>query len=248
MPDWRAESLRVTGFTPGPWAETEEDLWTAIVGAPPEQINRRPREATASVEGSFEGARLVLAREAKRTDWIWVVNLDVPLKEVPAIGEFATASRTFLSLIKTWFKRELPLSRLAWGGVLVLPVPSKEAGYRTLRNFLPQLEIDPVGSSDLLYQINRPRISQVVANLRVNRLYKWSVASRQSMSLGLMLSGAAAEAFAGATSPGFSACRLEFDINSDFARKDPFAANELVPLLDEFVGLSAEVATRGDVP
>lgn len=250
MPDRKAESLRVTGFTPATWAEPIDELWAAVVGAPPEQINQRPREATANVEGLFEGARLVLAREPKRTDWIWVVNVDgtAPLKEFPAIGEFETVSKAFLTLVKTWLKRDLSLNRIAWGGVLVLPVANREDGYRTLGDFLPQLKIDPVGSSDLHYQINRPRTSKVIEGLRVNRLCRWSVALKQGMSIGLVLSPDAAEAVGGPTGPGFSACRLELDINSDGARKEPFAANQLVPLLDEFVGLAEEIAERGDVP
>jgi hypothetical protein len=56
------------------------------------------------------------------------------------------------------------------------------------------------------------------------------------MNIGLVLSPDAAEAVGGPTGPGFSACRLEFDINSDFAWKQPFSTD------------SIELANQGDVP
>lgn len=250
VPEWKAESLRFTGFTPAAWGESVDELWAAVVGAPPEQINQRPKEGMVNAEGSFEGARLVLAREPKRTDWVWIVEASVaaPVKEFPGIGEFETVSKTFQTLVKTWLKRDVPLNRIAWGGVLVLPVANREDGYRTLSTFLPSLKIDPVGSSDLNYQINRPRTSKVVDALRVNRLCKWSVALRQSVSIGLSISPGTAEAVGGPTGPGLSACRLEFDINSDAARKEAFASGQVVPLFDEVAGWSSELATRGDVP
>lgn len=68
------------------------------------------------------------------------------------------------------------------------------------------------------------------------------------MSIGLVVSAGAAEAVGGTAGPGLSACRLEFDINSDFGWKEPFDSGRVMPLLDEFVDLSAELANRGDVP
>jgi hypothetical protein len=185
-----------------------------------------------------------------RTDFVWVVEQDAskPHNEFQTIGEFGSASKTFVALAKNWLKRNVSLKRIAWGGVLVLPVASKEDGYKRLGSFLPQLKIDPSGSSDLSYQINRPRQSKVIQGLRVNRLCKWSVALQQRLSIGLVISPTSAEAVGGPTSPGFSACRLEFDINSDAARKDAFAVDQVVPLLDEFVALASEIADRGDAP
>jgi len=245
---WNVESLRLTGFTPATWTESAEDLWVAVVGVPAEQINQRPRESAAKVEGLFEGARLVIAREPRRTDFVWIVERDIstPFREFPSIGEFHTVSTTFLSLAKSWLRRGSPLNRVAWGGVLVLPVANKEDGYRKLNDFLPDMTIDPVGSSDFNYQINRPRTSKAVEGLRANRLCKWSVASAARVML--VATQNPSEPIGASADPRFSACRLEFDINSDGERKDAFSNDQVIPLLDEFVNLAEEIADRGDIP
>lgn len=251
MPEWKVENLRVTGFMPSADAEDLAELWAAVVGAPPDRIEQNLKNGTSRLEGPFEEAQLILAREPSRMDWLWVVTLDptIPFQEYPAIGSTKAVFKTFSLLAETWLKRGPDLTRLALGGVFVLPVSNREEGYRALSGFLPQLNIDPVGSSDLSYQINRPRTSKVIESLRVNRLSKWSVGLKQSISVGLVLSpDSAAHAVGGPTGPGLSACRLEFDINSDAARKEPFAADELVPLLGEFVAMAQELATRGDLP
>lgn len=248
MSKWNVESLRLTGFTPATWPESAEDLWTAVVGVPAEQINQRPRESAAKVEGLFEDARLVIAREPRRTDFVWIVErqISTPFKEYPSIGDFQTASKLFLSLAKTWLKRSSPLNRIAWGGVLVLPAANKEDGYRKVNGFLPNFKIDPVGSFDFNYQINRPRTSKTVAGLRINRLCKWSVASAARVML--VATQNPMEPIEASADPRFSACRLEFDINSDGEHKDALPNDQVVPLLDEFVKLAEEIADRGDVP
>lgn len=249
MPDWKVESLRITGFTRSNWPEPAETLWAEVVGAPPDLINQRPRESLSNVEGTFEAARLVLVREPRRTDFFWSVERDAskPFSEYPAVGGFPNASILFLPLAKKWLSRKMEISRLAWGGVLVLPVTDREEGYKKLSRFLPQLKIDASGSSDLGYQINRPRLSKAIQGLRINRLCKWSVALARRLAIGLVISQDSAEAVGGPEGPGFSACRLEFDINSEAARKEPFSGNQLASLLDEFVALSTEIADRGDI-
>lgn len=233
-------------------AETEpvEALWTALVGSSPERIDQRPKEGITNVEGPFEGARLTLTRSPMRSDWIWIVESDLtaPRIEIPSIGEFEKVDKTFLTLANQWLSRDQSLTRLAFGCILVLPVAGKEEGYKRLGNFLPQLAIDPVGSSDLVYQINRPRTSRVIDGLRVNRLSRWSVAISQAMSLQFSLSTGAAEAVGGPTGPGLSACRLQLDINSDQTQTVPLRSDMLVPLLNEFVELAREIATGGDMP
>lgn len=250
MPDWKVESFRATAFIRPGETEPVQALWTALVGSSPERIDQRPKEGTTNVEGSFEGARLTLSSSPLRTDLIWTVEFDLtaPHTEFPSIGEFEKVHKTFLTLGDQWLSRNQSLTRLAFGSILVLPVASKEEGYRRLGSFLPQLTIDPVGSSDFVYQINRPRTSKVIDGLNVNRLSRWSVAITQALSMQFSLSPGAAEAVGGPTGPSFSACRLQLDINSDPSQIEPLRSDMLVPLLNEFVELAREIATRGDIP
>ena len=68
------------------------------------------------------------------------------------------------------------------------------------------------------------------------------------MMMRVQTSSEAAAATSTPAGPGLWACRLQFDINSDALRSEPLEDGELSGLLDEFVELSAEMATRGDVP
>lgn len=227
-----------------------EQLWTSVVGVPPDQIDQRPKEGFTSIQGSFEGGALLLTRQPLRTDWVWVINFEpsTELTEFPSIGEFEKVRDPFLSLAKSWLGRTSALVRLAFGGVLVFPVSDKVEGYETLSRLLPSVQIDAVGSSDFHYRINRFRTSKTISGLRLNRLSTWSVALKQRVAAQFLISGNVGEAVSRSTGPGLSACRLEFDINSDPLAQEPIAQNQLVPLLDEFVQLSVELAAKGDVP
>lgn len=249
MSNWEVENLRVTGFTlPSVVPEPINQLWAALVLVPPDQINERPKEATVTAEGSLEGHRLILSQGPGRTDWLWVADLDLTKLSAgfPSIGKFQTAPDIFVKLARTWLERRPPLTRLAWGGVIKFVVPNKEDGYRKLAEFLHSVKIDPVGSSEFIYQINRPRTSRVIDGMLVNRLSTWSVALLQPISIAVGFQPGQAVGLP--TTPPISACRLVFDINSDATRTEPFEPRQLAPLLDELVELAAEIAVKGDIP
>ncbi len=247
---WKVEHLRVTGFTPSAEPEPIDALWAALVGALPDKIDQRPKEGITSALGSFEGAALALSHTRMRTDWVWSVAIDpvAPPSEVPSIGEFEKSVKTFVRLAKEWLNRKPSTTRLAFGGVLVLPVANKEDGYKTVQGFLPQVKIDPVGSADFLYRINRPRPSKVVDGLPINRLSTWSVMMWQALSMQLTVSAGVTDTIVTSSGPSISACRLEFDVSSDAARKEPIESGQTISLLDELTVLATEIAARGDVP
>lgn len=253
MPAWKAESLRITGFGPSAANEPIEALWSTIAGSPPEQIEQRPKEGFSTAAGPFEGGILHLAYTPSRTDWIWSPSAGNPTAsytEISSIGDYAKSTSTFAKISKDWLARKPSLNRLAWGGVLLLPAADKEDGYEKLSGFLPSLKVDPTGSADLMYQINRPRNSKIIEGLRIIRLSTWSVAVIQSLSMQLTLTSgvAAATATAGATGPTFSACRLQVDINSAPDRQELLEADRVIQLLDEFILLANEISTHGDIP
>jgi hypothetical protein len=125
---------------------------------------------------------------------------------------------------------------------LLRPVEDEKAGYRQLSTFLP-FELDP-DSSDFSYQINRPRPSQALDDLEINRLCKWSVARIRSLRLTLGSGSPIAEAV-----DVLTACRLEFDVNTSpkWGQK-PLPSEALPALLDELHHLGQEIATEGDKP
>ncbi len=103
--------------------------------------------------------------------------------------------------------------------------------------------IDPDGSSDLFYQINRPRPSATpIEGLRINRLTKWSVQIAQRLTVTLGPDGVVAR-----TIGEEQACRLELDINTAPTFSGMLPVEHLEQLLREMIDLGREIAQQGDV-
>jgi hypothetical protein len=151
----------------------------------------------------------------------------------------------FVDLMTRWIENGPEFTRIALGVVVHEPVPSREEGYRRLARYLPAVKIDPEGSSELFYQVNRPRKSQVIEGLKVNRLSKWSVALSVPFSFSLL--GPAQSQF-GRVNEGETTCRIELDINTDPAFSGSPRDLSSPSLLGEFVELAGEIVSVGEIP
>ena len=159
--------------------------------------------------------------------------------EPDALSSYADAVPAFRRSAMQWlgFGDCPPLRRLAFGAVLLKPVPSHDSGYETLGGYLPAVTMDPK-SSDFLYQINRRRLSEVIDDLWVNRLSKWSIQRVESLTVssdGTVVRGM-----------GASACRVELDINS-VPSAESLPADRLPRFFEELVVLAGEIALDGDI-
>ena len=248
MATWKVQNLRVTGFVPTIEPVRVDEVWSELVGAPAERVDQRPKEGVAAAMGPFEGATLTLSAAPQRLDLLWVVDESAAIERA-SIGDYGVIETPFIALAKKWLSRsKAPLNRVAWGGVMDLPAQSKQEGYKTLNGFLPDVKLDPVGSADFLYRINRPRPSKVLKGLRINRLSTWALVATRTVNLqvaaAVQPAGARTTAVLG---PESNACRLQFDVNTDPTREEPFAQDVLPELLDELAGLAAEIADKGDI-
>lgn len=246
---WKVESLRFTAFLNPGVSLDWSNWWMDIVGEVPEAKIERPREGTIREEGPFLWGRLVLAVEPLRVDWVLSGDIKETFEKgtLDFLPDFATSVPEFSESAKRWIAKGFPIIRLAWGAVLMAPVRDREEGYRRLASYLPSLKIDPVGSSELHYQINRRRISARHAGLSINRLSKWSVARIQSarLQIGPIPSGLAPMHTVG---NDLSACRLELDINTAVENAVPFPADVAQALLGELAELAIEISKEGDLP
>jgi hypothetical protein len=243
---WQAEHLRMTAF-PSPAASLGNQSWWAdLVGDSPETVISRPRMGGVQAAGPFEGKTLVLSVEAARIDWRFSAIAD-PVgggEQYPLLGPFSEALAPFNRIMLRWLEMSPPIQRIAFGAVLFLPVESRQAGYRQLTAYLPGVRLDPDGSSDFLYQINRPRDSRCgIPGLRLNRLSKWSVAywAKVGLSVGPGVLGYS-------EGPPEHSCRLELDINTvpDFQGELP--QGQLPQLYQELVDLGSKIVEQGDIP
>lgn len=244
---WEAETLRLTCFfdatdpsgLPGP------GMWAARLGDEPTLSEKKPKEASWREVGEFADAELTLQLAGSRFDWVLSPASAVPSIEqmLARLGPYPSAAGRLLSVWSEWLRSlDTPMLRLAFGAVLVADVADRRQGYETLAGYLPQLTIDPDGSSDLIYQINRPRPSKVISGLMLNRLSHWSVS--QMVQIVFQAGGVVQTPL-----PATHLCRLTLDLNTiPTNNNEKLPQARLVPLLEELQGFALEIAQNGDIP
>jgi hypothetical protein len=250
MPDaqalnWQVENLRLTAFpSPSTPFDLQANWWTDLTGEQPENTEHRARQGILKQEGWYQDNLLVLLNQPDRVNWLFAAPEVDEETILPIIGPFDDLLNIFQPLMLRWFELDTcpPLSRLAFGAVLLFPVDTRQLGYQQLDRLLPYVDLSAEGISDFAYQINRPRDANTqIENLRINRLSKWRVFRlRQHFLTGHNIERVlpAQEVFA---------CRLELDINThqDFSGELP--PEQLSEVFDELVNLGREIARDGDV-
>ena len=175
-------------------------------------------------------------------DWNLRAEVSDPT-QVPSLGVAVAAIDQFSQLTRRWLDTRPEVLRIAFGAVLIRPVASREEAYALIAQEVPGLRLDTPGCADLLYQINRPRESQVQPGLRVNRLAKWAAVQGTLAQFSL---STAAPAISMRAVHIFE--RLELDMNTAAERSEVLPADGLGALFHELVGLGLEVAREGDIP
>ena len=239
---WQAESLRITCFPSSATEFNAANWWQDVIGEQPENTVVRARDGFRQDEGNVNGRKVVLGVQPNRIDWLMGPSEE---ESGITIGSLQDSLDSFLEMMSRWFKICPPLRRLAFGSVLALPVDSRKSGYEQIANYLSNVKLDPIGSSDFLYQINRTRNSQLeIPELVVNRLSKWSVAKR-GLARFDFLPEARVSLFP--SSDTFS-CRLDLDINTSADYKNDLPVDKLTDVFLELVDLAKEIALEGDIP
>jgi len=195
-------------------------------------------------EGVVEGKTLAIIVASTRIDLIATATNDPESSEAgfPTMGSLTQNLEWFISLARRWLALTTrpPLQRLAFGAVLEHPVGNRPEGYRYLSRVLPAVTLDPDGSSDFLYQINRPRNVTVPGlEIGVNRLSKWLVAVLRIAIISPRLER---------LGPEFFAARLELDVNTEQDFAGEFSETQVVAVFDELIRLGVEISNHGDIP
>ena len=246
---WETESLRFTAF-PIPVSPIEDvGWWRSIVGQPPEVEVKRVREGGIRAEGSFNAGRLILETLPFRIDLRLISSPEISstTSGFATIGKFTEIIEPFADVMNRWLSLDScpEIQRIAFGAVLLASVDSRESGYRQLAGYLPSVDIDPENSTDLSYQINRPRKSKTkIADLTINRLTKWSVA----VVVGGDFFVESEEIAYRKRLQKYVACRLELDINTNVGKQEPLPRDKIPAILSEFMSVAEEIVIEGDIP
>jgi hypothetical protein len=242
---WQAQQLRLTAFTQLPVGSMPDPSWWAdLTGEAPEIRVNKVREGGIQEEGPYQTGRLQFTLLFTRIDWLFQAQpLQVSSPEeilaMPTIGSLEESLQIFRPIMQRWLQQMAPpVMRLAYGALLMDSVNSKEEGYQRLSEYLP-MPLDPTGSSDFLYQINRPRPSLSSIPININRLSKWAVASMRVQPI---------EPPGRLSRPFLTSCRLELDINTDEGFAQILPHERLTTLFEELTVLGSEIATEGDIP
>lgn len=247
---WQAQGFRLSAFRP-PQARIEQTTWwTDLVGYPPDKVTSQPKIGLHQEEGAFAPGKLSLQLQLDRVDWTLTADADAPAEsfELPTLGPFPDVLPLFTKLMGQWLTVGPPVTRLAFGALLSQPTEDLPAGYRLIDRYLPNVMLDPEGTSDFLYQINRPRPSRTgIPGLQINRLTKWSVMFFSGVSVTISVAPVGAPVTTGR--PTFRyAGRLELDINTVPDPTGTELPREALPtLLQELVELGRQIAAEGDV-
>lgn len=239
--DWQSESLRVTAFPgPGVLLGDPPSWWEAAVGEPPENRVSQPRVSVVQEQGTFSNGTLTLIIQPARIDWVYA-----RADQADVGWPFEDSVNSFVPLITCWLADAPALERIAFGAVLRMSVDNRIDGYKRLSTFLPNVKLDPEGSTEFLFQINRPRKSRVIEDLSINRLSKWSVALTRQIIYSAQPPQAAQFRVTDQQEEVF--CRLELDVNTA-PNSEGDLSPHLTEIFDELVELSKEIATKGDTP
>ena len=243
------ESVRLTAFVEPSLQLGEPTWWADLTGIEPEQRVSKPSRRELQETGAFGEQSLVLSIQPGRVDWFLTPSSpETPADisgELRSTGPFPQVFGTFMVPMLRWLKNAPALNRLAFGAVLLEPVDDKQAGYKRLSEYLPTVQIDAAGSEDFLYQINRPRKSNLgIDGLRVNRLSKWSVAFYQHVKFGIPAGPEPAFSYAGSR---MLACRIELDISTPPVLPGELPRERLDEIFREMVNFAAEIGEHGDL-
>ena len=238
---WDVESLRLSVFhperTPSP------GLWEQLMGIAPESSDTRAREGVVQEQGAVGSNALLLAVQRTRLDWNLLPGPSQGQQKSPPILVSAEQGISLLAqaLDVSTNARGL-VQRLALGVVLARQAHNLSDGFKWLSKYLPRLDLEDVGGTDFVYQINRRRRSPSTPHILINRLAKWQLEEVQGGTFTVSPSGPPNFA----VSERVFVSKLTLDINTA-PSNNAFSPSRIPSLFSDFVGFAGEIATKGDI-
>lgn len=236
---WQTELLRFTAFFPV-GSEPRSDLWFSFTGTQPEQATDRPAQGMREEFGTVDDTFFVVRRNPGRIDFLAARHVQSMIGTPYDIGEFEDALLKFAPLVKHWFEQERSVTRLAFGAVLSRPAGTMADACNLITVLVPSVKISEENYSDLLFQINRPRMSHTLPDMRLNRLMKWQAVESPIVIVVTPSSPP--------TQPttGSPLVQLEVDINTPLERTELIPPEVAPKLFFEMVEAAQEIANKGD--
>lgn len=239
---WQAQLLRVTLFTLQPLSASG-GIWREITGRDPDIDENRVRESLRRQAGAYENGELEVQVSPIRIDVMQGPNPE-KVAETPWFGPAQTEIGTFINLVKQWVERirvQVPVSRIAFGGVVLLSAKDRSESYRELSRLLSDVRIDAINTKELIYRINRPKVGP--NGLEMNRITTWHPLAMRHVLIPLPGGGQVVTALA-----EHHFVRLEFDNSTPAERADALESDMVVSILDALAAMALENMQNGERP
>lgn len=173
---WRIAQLRFTAFSSGGHSSKGDALFHAFFDFPPDAETMRKAEFLSEFTAT-KGAvlyQLIVAGPK----WDFIVSASPPedgiATEIPALPDEGDYESQFRASAIKLIEGSPKIIRVAVGEQFLIPQPSREVAYAKMATFLPSVKIDPEGSSDFIYRINRARkLTLDNIDVTINRLSNW---------------------------------------------------------------------------
>ncbi len=243
---WNAESLRFTAMYPEAMPPSRDEIWRSIIGDDPQETLIQNSPKIVQEMGPWKKGKLIAGRMEGRFDWLYTTVPTIDTPPASGLGSYLEALDALKRVAFGWFPKSRAPQRIAFGTTLFQPVSDHATGYQRLGEYLSNsVKVDPLGSRDFSYRINRPR-EVVVGNskLKVNRLSNWSVAFFSSLSFATsnfqvppIIKG----------EPDY-VLRIEIDINTATESDNVLAVDQLNDIAEILIGQSNEIVENGDIP
>lgn len=243
--DWQTHQLRLTLFSKD-FLTPSEAIWKLITGQE-EAEQRIAIPGGKQYVGSFLDGALAVGIAANRLDIVLShggePNADA---ELPCFGSFSHCLKEFVDASHRVFADlKNPINRIAFGGVLMCPMGTREESYETIGKLVPSLKVDPNGMRELLFRVNWPAKSKSEVGLEINRLTTWSTLA---ISRGSFNVSNESQLNVMASSKTVYATRLDIDHNTTQSRADEFETSKIPTIFSELVDLALENASAGERP
>lgn len=242
--EWISEVLRLTAFMSSA-PNKPEKWWESVVSTQPFQSTTRPFYSDV---GTFKNGLLQLTIQSERIDWIYTPD---PNKSydlgISNIGSFNIALKDFISIMQKWFSLAPEIKRLAFGANLLHIENDQVEGYKYFDKYLSKsIKLDAEESSDFMYQINRPRFSNLsdFKELKINRVSRWLLLILNKIEFSISSQGASLTPDEKSL---LTTSRLEIDINTDPKFNGVFPHDKIKLIFNELVQLGVEITEQGDI-
>lgn len=246
--NWQVRVLRCTAFYNPDEQFDISGWWAEMMGDLPEKEIKKAKAGISIEEGPCKEGDLTLTKSPIAVDLRLHLADKLPdeINGIPTIGNFEERCPEYVALVKKMFDvATFPsVKRLAFGSIINFPSKDQQDAYTKLSAYIKNVKIDPVKSRDIIYRINRRRISKIaIPGLDINRLSTWNVIKYQAVAASLV----SEKMTTTKVSEISYACQLQIDINTSEESENELPKEKLGEIFDELVDMGKEIISQGDI-